>query len=243
MALRVLGHPEDGARFRPVEVLHAHPASLARRTRHGLCASGPSFPNTIFSPPGPPRPVLGPTRTEGVGKPRENRPSPDGSGRPAHAPRPSEGYAAWSRPSHPHRTKGSRWPRTNSGARLQATEPVATTTAGSAPGSRERRSKTDPSSPSFAWLCRSVRPSRRLRRHRGAEPAGHLAATRRSNVGSHDWEGEPDVDVQHERAEDPRRSHGRRYGEDVPGRSEAGASCQGGEAGRRGGGPGAGRAG
>src|SRR5438876_9887811 len=60
MALRVLGHPEDGARFRPVEVLHVHPASLARGTRHDPCASVPSSPNTILSPSGPPRPVPGP---------------------------------------------------------------------------------------------------------------------------------------------------------------------------------------
>src|SRR5437763_17204255 len=60
MALRVLGHPEDGARFRTVEILHVHPASLARGTRHDPCASAPSSPNTIFSPSGLPRPVPGP---------------------------------------------------------------------------------------------------------------------------------------------------------------------------------------
>src|SRR5438067_9734556 len=224
MALRVLGHPEDGARFRPVEVLHAHPASLTRGTRHDPCVCAPSSLNTHLLTSGPSSAGSRTVRTEGVGKQRENRPSPGGSGRPAHAPRPSEGYAAWSRPSHPPRTKGSPWPRTNSGARLRATGPVAMTTAGSAPGSRERRSKTDRSSPSFASRWRSVRPSRCLGRHRGAEPP---TGSRRP------LEGVPSRHVGYEHARNPRGSLGRRYGRDVPRRSEEGSSRERGGAGQR----------
>jgi hypothetical protein len=66
MALRVFGHPEDRARFRPVEVLHADPASLARGAHHGSFASAPSSPATIFSPSGLRRSVPRPGTSPGA---------------------------------------------------------------------------------------------------------------------------------------------------------------------------------
>src|SRR4029077_6221065 len=149
MALRVLGHPEDRARFRPVEVLHAHPASLARGAHHGSFAGAPSSPATIFSPQGLPGRFLiqGTSEASRTARTRTDLRRVVVADRPTSSGR-REAYAARCRPSHPHsERRDEREAPQKGGGLLRVPGPPAMTTADFAPGSRGRRSKIAPSCP------------------------------------------------------------------------------------------------